>query len=228
MAINKPLLELLFPIPCVHCKKFEDDICQNCLKSISDISAHECPQCGRLSSHFNLCPKCKEVLRPIKSLIHLGDFHSPVLRKSIIGLKYFERKGVARILGKLLAQRIKNQDLPFDIICPVPLYKDKERKRGYNQSFEIALAISKFLNKPLTNALIKTHETKAQATLNKQARLINISGCFAVKSKVDIENKDILLVDDVITTGATLIEAALTLKNSGARRISAATLAREY
>ncbi|MBU1997000.1 MAG: hypothetical protein KKF78_07575 [Candidatus Omnitrophica bacterium] len=114
----------------------------------------------------------------------------------------------------------------FDLIMPIPLHPARKRERGYNQSFLLASKISKSFNINLNiNLLIKVKNTKNQSLLSKKERWTNITDAFKIKNPNAVKNKSILLIDDLLTTGATSSEAAKVLKISGAKTVGVFTLA---
>ncbi len=114
----------------------------------------------------------------------------------------------------------------FDLIMPIPLHPTRLRERGYNQSALIAQKLSKEFNIPLiNNNLIRIRNTPSQTNLNKKERWTNIKGAFKIKYPTNINKKFTLLIDDLLTTGATTSEAALTLKKSGAKKVGVLTIA---
>lgn len=114
------------------------------------------------------------------------------------------------------------------VFIPMPLHKNKKRKRGFNQSEIIAKELSLALNIPLkTNILVKTENTQSQTNLTREERAKNIKNAFQTKNPSEIEGKIIFLVDDVFTTGATMEEAAKTLKKAGASHVWGLAVARE-
>lgn len=113
-----------------------------------------------------------------------------------------------------------------DCVIPVPLHVRRQRERGYNQAELFARGIAKNMGKPMVaDILIRTRETKAQAELSREERLVNIAGAFLCRVDGGIEGASVLLIDDVCTTTATLEQAALALREAGAREVSALTLA---
>jgi ComF family protein len=113
-----------------------------------------------------------------------------------------------------------------DFIVPIPLHPVRLREREYNQSQILSAIVSEIIKKPVcTDLLLRRKNTKPQIELDEKKRIKNISGCFAVKNHGQVESKSILLIDDVLTTGITLSEAARTIKQFNPRRIWALTLA---
>jgi len=113
------------------------------------------------------------------------------------------------------------------LIVPVPLHKSRERARGFNQAFELSKPLANMAQIPvLANLLSRVRPTKIQAGLSRRERRMNVAGAFVLSRSKTIEDKTVLLVDDVFTTGATLNECAKILRRNGARRVNVLTLAR--
>jgi ComF family protein len=143
-------------------------------------------------------------------------------------LKYKKRFRIGNFLGKILAEYIAEQVNNWDIhfIVPMPLHKLKKAERGYNQSDHIASALGRTLNIPVKNRLIKRIRfTESQTKLNLLERRENIAGAFKVKSRTTFTGKNILILDDVITTGASVTEVGKVLKQHGASKVIACSVA---
>ncbi|MCK5125458.1 MAG: ComF family protein [candidate division Zixibacteria bacterium] len=171
------------------------------------------------------CQTCKPA--PL-TIVSLGYFDEN-LRTIIHDLKFYGLKPVAATLGYKLADVIL-ESVPldyFDAIVPVPLHYSRLEKRGFNQAEEIALSIGACLNIPVySNLLIMTRKTKQQARLSASERILNVCDAFTVKDETGIlQGKKILLVDDVTTTGATLLENCKALKAAGAGKVISAVAA---
>ncbi len=147
-------------------------------------------------------------------------------RELIHRFKYQNDTALARPLGLLAGEKLKSSGLKADMIVPVPLHWLNYLVRGYNQSRLFSSFISKSAGIPLVNALKRVKWTKRQAKLDKNERRKNILKAFSVIDSEICRNKSILLVDDVITTGATLKTASKALLEAGAREINILTLAR--
>jgi ComF family protein len=126
-----------------------------------------------------------------------------------------------------LGDSINSADIEFDLIVYAPISRRRRNERGYNQAKLLAQELSQQYGKPVINALIKKRHTKTQVGLRRIDRLDNLSGAFEVKNGLELKGKKILLIDDVLTTGATLDECAKVLKSAGARQVWGAVLARE-
>ena len=145
-----------------------------------------------------------------------------VLRKLIHLYKYGRIRTLARPLADLLA-RAMPLDERFDVIVPVPLHWMRRWKRGFNQSELLARALARRTGIPVLKAMSRVHSTRTQAGLSNHARRLNVTRVFRARA---VEGKRILLIDDVMTTGATAAACALALKGAGAKRVALLTVAR--
>lgn len=143
--------------------------------------------------------------------------------------KYNSKDYLGAPLSGLMIDFITEYNLPIDymdLIIPIPLHKTRLREREFNQAQILGNYIAQKFNKEIANdALIRLRHTKTQTELDLDQRLSNVKGSFAVTGKINIKGKKILLIDDVLTSGATCSEAAYALKNSGASIVFALTLA---
>ncbi len=131
------------------------------------------------------------------------------------------------LIGLLLTKI--NEFKNIDYISYVPMHKSKPKLRGFNQNFLLAKGLSKKLNIPLgKNILLKIKDTKSQSSLNKRDRLLNLKDAFEVSNKAEIKSKNILLIDDIFTTGSTVSECARCLKTAGANKVYVLTVASGY
>jgi len=234
----KGLLDFVYPKVCLGCKnklKVRADntfICPDCWTKIKKNLPPFCHSCGRrlekLAIAKNICPRC------LKAKLHFDRAFSPcvydgVVKELIHEFKYKGKDYLGPILSKLMIDFIKEYNLPMDcldFIMPIPLHKTRLREREFNQAEILALAIAKEFNKlTLSDVLLRHRPTKTQTELQTHERLSNVSGSFSVNKFEDIIGKNILLVDDVLTTGSTSSEAALTLKEAGANIVFVLTLA---
>ncbi len=143
-------------------------------------------------------------------------------------LKYRNKPQYAIKMGEIFGAIIKDDSYfkNIDTIVPVPLYKSKENQRGYNQSLKFAEGISKVLSIPIIrNNLIRIRHTSTQTKMTREERLVNLKNAFAVKNPQLFEGKHILLVDDVLTTGTTLLECGKKILECEDTKISMATIA---
>lgn len=185
-----------------------------------------CPRCSRpLDGHWILCPDCAAGQVHFASALAVGLYRPP-LSQAIIQLKYGDVPAVAAPLGALLATAAVHRwpSCPFDAVVPMPLHRARHSRRGYNQALLLARPVARRLGLPLHPTwLRRVRPTMAQATLGRKERLHNLAGAFAAPRLSG--HPRILLIDDVMTTGATLSAAARALHESGAARVDVAVLA---
>lgn len=225
------LLNLILPESCPICNKTPDNIktsplCRTCWERIElSQNKRRCFRCGLPidTSYESLCLSC--IHRPpyYDRMIVFGDYEGP-LKEAIHYMKFHGRKSLARELGQLLS----TLEIPsVEVITPVPLSKKRLIQRGFNQSYLLAKPVSKRLTLPLLDdLLLKTKDTPPQSLLTREERLKNQKGSFKVNSKYKKIPRRVVLVDDVVTTGATVNECARILKKEGVNEVYVITLAR--
>ncbi len=223
---KKTLLDLLFPPRCVHCRTTGALLCPSCLDQITPFAEPICPTCSRpLPSGQSLCSFCRARPPELDRLCAAAPFDGP-LRKAIHALKYNNLRDLADPLGDLLLDVWKAQDFPADMIVPVPLHQTREQERGYNQSALLAERLAQRTGLPVKEqALQRTRQTPPQVGLSARERWLNVRGAFAA-SPTHIAGHRPLLIDDVLTTGATLSACARALREQGAQAVYGLTLAR--
>ena len=228
------------PIRCIGCLKYIDfepgPICQQCLLNIPVNNSLLCPICQqRLIIHQNeliQCPTHKHQ-SSLSFLACATSFNDHRTQKLIHLFKYKNLKSCAPPLSQIIMRYLEQIKLEKLIdfkdwaIVPIPLTKNKLRQRGYNQSEIIGTLISNQIKMLIIqNALIKTKESRPQAqTKTKIERIENVKNSFGIQNNALIKNKKIILLDDVITTGSTISEAARALKKAGASDIVGLTIA---
>ncbi|MCQ2382608.1 MAG: ComF family protein [Clostridia bacterium] len=199
---------------------------------------YSCMACGteiQSSANSYLCPKCMQQL-PIMTETQTSHFspfiYEEPIRNMILKLKYASNGFIAKALAPYLAavyiQKIKNLFDKPPIIIPVPLHRSRHHERGYNQSAVLAKELSGYLNLPVvTNILIRNKKTIIQKKMDAASRASNLRNAFTVDpTKIkEIQNQNILLIDDVYTTGATTHECATTLRHNSVRNVIILTIA---
>src|SRR3954463_3416035 len=240
------LFSVLFPSDCRICglpllNISRLPVCRECLAGIHAIRGKVCSICGEkvLSSYAEndadgllRCPVCRRVDRPFLRAVAYGSYDGG-LRDLIYLLKYNGVRPAGHVLGRMLAEAFAKLEAEFGpdqvLVIPVPLYKGKRRQRGFNQAESIARAALK--NSPnrlrlVTDALVRTRATQSQIGLTSHQRRENMRGAFAVARAAEVTGREILLVDDVYTTGTTVTECARVLAKAGAAKVWVATVAR--
>lgn len=214
------ILDMLFPIFCVGCRKEGTWLCGACEKSIPGRSKKSCSICNiPQDNDFSLCKNCKETY-VLSGIIITHSYKTKIMEQLIHLLKYKYIKDIQSYVGNLMVREIilqsKNNPLlkrcirtPDNVILiPVPLHKKKFNERGYNQSELIARELSSTFGWNLQSPIKRVRDTKPQARLSKEKREDNLKGAFALEKKFDAHGQVILLIDDVLTTGSTLNECA--------------------
>ncbi|HHO55732.1 MAG TPA: ComF family protein [Trueperaceae bacterium] len=186
-----------------------------------------CPVCKEnASSALGACKTCQNSLFSPQiedDLVYLGDYKAR-LEHAVKALKFKHSHRLSKLFANELAKTIKKANWQADIICPIPLHWSRYLERGYNQSALVAKDLAKNLDIEFNKLLIRQKKTKQQAKLNKQEREINLNNAFSLKN-IDIRNKTIILLDDVITSGAT-INAAVSILEQAKAKIKIAAIAK--
>ena len=218
------IFDFFLPRFCPSCKikltYFDKFVCSSCLNNIQKADVK------RLRLEFERKFNDKKIVSGFDSLFVFEK--DKELQHIIHSLKYKGRFLIGTFLGQELGKKIKKeiQNWNIHLILPVPLHQLKKAERGYNQSFYIAKGLSKELNIPVSSKILTRKKyTQSQTKMNFIERQQNIEKAFKVNNEKKIEGKNILVIDDVITTGATISECGRVLLNSGANRIYAASVA---
>ena len=220
-------LDCLFPRLCVRCGRPGAFICVSCERTLVRIEPPVCPVCGRPQSSSVLCPSCAAHTPPITGIRSVFRLEGAI-RQAIHELKYNNLRALAPLLAGYLAEGFSSMEFAPDTITPVPLHKARERRRGYNQSRLLAEALSRRTDLPIDTGMVsRVRNTDSQVqSRDAQTRSLNVSGAFACED-VNLKGRNILLVDDVCTTGATLLSCAEALRHAGALHVWGLTVARE-
>jgi len=223
------LLDLFFPNKCLGCGKYGEIICFDCAKEISIIKTTTCPECGRISHSGQYCRSCKSNHRNIalKGIIVGAHYDSGPLKEMIHHFKYSGYLSLSEQLAEIICNQLSNiSGVKEFVVVPVPLYISRKNRRGFNQSELLARYISSRFNISGCDALIRTRDTRPQIGLPRAKRLNNLEGAFSCQDIEFVFGRKILLIDDVTTTGATLNECAKALKDTGAKEVWGAVIAR--
>lgn len=243
-------LDLIFPRFCWGCEKELGSrepgfICARCLLALPTNPSQNCLVCGIRSPSNETCPACRSKTK-IRGLITVFSYQNEIIRKAIYALKYYSIENLAETLGRLAINHLKKEKLEDffkeAILVPVPLYRRRQRRRGFNQSELIAKKIAEEFKIPVVSDLILRHRrTEIQAEIKDfKKRKANVSGAFKINPKKDFSvyknsrpalrgsggQAKIILIDDVITSGATLEVCAQALAQAGFKKIYAFAIAR--
>jgi ComF family protein len=228
-------LSLLFPEKCLCCRRVyhrespdRPGLCSECEKDIKWVEPPFCPRCQQpflAGTDSHLCPACLQD-KPFFDLARAAVVYQGKMARAIQRFKYHGEVTLAADLG-LFWSKVDLDDLPFEIIIPVPLYPRRLRKRGFNQALLLGKALVQKTGREISiRNLRRIRNTVPQVELDHGEREKNMRGAFDVREPSAIKGKSLLLVDDVFTTGATVNECAKVLKKSGAREVFVLTLAR--
>lgn len=218
-------LDYLYPPLCGGCGVQGSRWCQNCASSLEWIQNPLCPTCGQEQDHELPCFNCQSSPPSWDQLRSLVRYRG-AMRHAIISLKYKRNLGLGEVFSKHLIQRLSNLAWKVDLIVPVPSDLARMHERGYNQVSLLAYPIALALRVPFrSNALRKVRQTPRQVSLRADQRRINLASAFEADQGF-VDGKAILLIDDVVTTGATMEACSRALKKAGAKMIFALSLAR--
>lgn len=205
----------------------EFQICEKCLNNMQKIKEPVCSKCGETLEDGNLnCSFCKSfnyAFKSNRSIFYYDENSSRIIK----GLKYNQRKYYAKFIAKLMTED-KSIFEKIDLITFVPISRKRKRARGFNQAEEIAKEISKIVGVETIELLEKVKDNKTQAGLSQKERLENLKGTFEIKAGCEdkISGKNVLIVDDVFTTGATLNECSMVLKIAKPKKVTTLTFAK--
>ena len=229
---------LLFPPRCASCEVdlVEDRerslLCGECLAKLGPETWPSCRRCGGMVNMVGCqpahCPLCKNAPLHFDSAVTLGGYHAG-LRAVILCMKRPSHDALSTAMGRLLAlrRRCELENIRADVVVPIPMFWTRRLRRGTNNPELLAVCLGSALNIPVQRRLlVRCRNTLPQVGLPPLRRFNNMRGAFRVRRGADIENARILLVDDVLTTGATCSEAAKMLKQAGASMVAVAVVAR--
>jgi ComF family protein len=228
------LVDAIAPNPCLGCgleigvRVDRLGLCLACWGRLRRAE-RRCRGCGcplALRQEGPLCPPCHRHGRGAEPLLFLFDYETP-LDDVIRALKFGRRDELAQPLGRLLADRVAAEpDLVPELVCEVPLHWRRRVQRGYDQAALLAAATARALCLPRRSVLRRYRATRAQTNLARGERLTNLRAAFAVQPWRSVAGSCVLLVDDVVTTGATLHAASEALRAAGARQVVRMAVAR--
>lgn len=225
MGVNDFIVRLIFPPKCIFCSELIDrrseiEICEKCFSKIPFVTDQKV-----------FIKKFMRGVEPdsmwLDSITCICEYKG-IIKEAIIKYKYFGKYSYHRAFAFLMAKKlevIKNSS-EHDIIISVPLHKKREKVRGYNQSFLISSKLSKITGIPERSLVLeRMRYTNTQSLLHRDERYLNVKDAFKVNNEKEVENKVVLLIDDVVTMGYTLNECSKALKKAGATKVHALVIA---
>lgn len=222
--------EYLFPKFCVGCGAEGVWLCQDCEDKILPVVTQVCPDCGRISCLGKYCKKYGKN-KKINGIICATYYEEGPTREIIHHFKYNSVTELADYLVPFMSITFSQNKIPIDIITFAPLHYRRLAERGYNQAEILAEGLGESCKLPVTKLLVKTKKTERQVVLKGAKRRKNLKGVFKLtkslraplaggeKQSIVLKGKNILIIDDISTTGATLNECAKVLKEAGAKKV---------
>ena len=218
-------LDLLFPeYRCVICGRevfdTESRLCENCKKSFPKIVGKVCAKCGApIEDSDYVCELCKNFKYEFDEA-RASFIYSKDTSRVFFGIKYGGKKYLAKFLAREMFETLKNWGVVCDIIVPVPLSEERKKQRGYNQSMLIAEELSALTGKEVDESIVsRIKDVPTQTKLSQKERMENLQGVFKLNRERSIAGKNILIVDDVFTTGATASSLAKELRKAKPNKI---------
>lgn len=215
------ILDWIFPVNCLGCGRSGHYLCDACVLTINFNPHQRCAVCNRLAIDGLTHVRCKTSLT-IDGVWALSCYRG-VMRQAVRKLKYSLVRDLSSTFTNLMLARLPDSFRSFDMVMPVPLYGSRQRWRGFNQSEILAKNLAHALNLHHQNSLLRTRPTIPQAQLKSRvSRQENIRDIFSLPKAVGgttFFNKSILIIDDIATTGTTLRQAAVPLKQAGAKAV---------
>ena len=219
------MLDLIFPVDCLGCGRQGRFLCESCETSLPRLEQPFCSICAAPGAE-RLCHWCVAAPPAIDG-IRAPYLMRGAARDLVHGLKYRNLKASAPEIARLLGDFLQPNSMPANVLVPVPLHSRRERERGFNQAALLTRELSRLAGMPVeSRALRRTRDTPPQVSLDShEGRSNNIEGAFHCAP--GLEGRSVLLVDDVVTTGATMSACAGALKDAGARSVWGLALARQ-
>ena len=220
------LAEWLFPAKCIGCGVRGTPLCTACRRELPHLPEGTCARCSAWRSARGACRSCRR-LSPVLRSVHAAFAYEGAAREAVVTLKFRGGRYLAPLMGELWRAELVGQPIYADLLVPVPLTVERQRERGFNQAALLADELALTLGRPVLKDVLVRRERPAQRTLGAAQRLRNLRGAIACVQPDAVAGQRVLLVDDVVTTGATLSACAASLAAAGAQRISALAFARD-
>jgi ComF family protein len=225
----KSLADFVYPPVCYGCDTEVEEglVCEGCRLALFTHELAVCPKCGRPCTRTaETCGQCEEKFS--LSRVRALGLYAPPFDKLVHAFKYSGKTKVGELLGRALSALVQQDEVlsAADAVCPVPLHPARLRERGFNQSLLLAAAISMGTGIPLVESLTRKENTVTQTRkMTPEKRRKNVERAFRLRPDANVDGKTVLLVDDVMTTGATLDQAAQELLKGGAASVLGAVVA---
>lgn len=207
IALNETL-DLIFPPRCQHCGRVDTHFCTDCLADLATLPTD--------IIHTNATP-------PLAGIVSSG-YHADVLQSAVQILKYGGEQSIAESLAQRIVGTVKSTNWTIDTVVPVPLHTKRLQERGYNQAEVISTHVATLLGlEHMPQALVRMYQTQSQVGLSIEERRRNVQDAFSSQNSI-LQQRRVLLIDDVRTTGATLVACAQAALTGGAEVVYAVTV----
>lgn len=221
ISLGEKLIRLLYPPKCIFCSCLLDiaagvEICKSCYKKITFMPEER----NKTLKVFDY--ECSW------DCVVCACEYKGIIKEAVMRFKFFDKPSYCRAIGSLVTEKLRNILLydSYDMIMSVPLHNKKKALRGYNQSLLVSRVISRITGIPERSELIiRIKNTKSQSTLTRENRYFNTRNAFEITDKDEVRDKNILIFDDILTTGYTLNECSRVLKEAGAKKVAAVVIA---
>ena len=222
------IIDLIFPSNCFGCGIEGVWLCKDCIEKIPILNKNNCFWCNNKDN--NICFSCQQESK-LSALFVITAYQNPLFQDMLHNLKYNFASSIGDTFKLLLIKYFEQNKIDIinkdSVIVPIPLHRKRLAERGFNQSELIGNHIAEILQLKINpKLLIRKKNTKSQMTLNRADRILNMQKSFVCPDPTQIKGKDIILIDDVLTTGTTIRDAAQALRASGCRSVSAIVLAK--
>lgn len=221
-----PLLELIFPARCVGCGRRGVPLCRPCRDSLPYLPAAACRRCASPLAVPGRCRSCRSVAGELASIRAVCAYEGTA-RRAVHTLKFRSGRYLAPVLGGLMAEVARRRPLSADLVVPVPLAAGRLRRRGYNQAELLAVVAAPATGGVLASDVLTRDARRPQQTLDAAGRRTNLKGAIHCPDPDRVAGRRVVLVDDVVTTGATLSACAEQLAAAGAAHVGALVFARD-
>jgi len=219
------ILDWLYPPVCAGCGASGQRWCSNCQENTTIMTDNVCERCGEPGSPAKICPLCRQA-PPAFTAVRSWAVYAGSVRHALHSLKYRQNLALGDSLSVHLINLFRRLNWPVDFIVPVPLSQKRKHSRGYNQAALLARPLSLAVGisyRP--NILRRVRDTASQVGLSEKERIRNVYGAFTAETTL-AQGKNILVIDDITTTGATMHNCAAALRDAGAQQVYGLTVAR--
>lgn len=219
------LLDQLFPPRCIGCQRRGTPLCPPCRSALPYLPPGVCQRCALRRGARGVCRGCRR-LSPVVSSLRAPFGYEGAARRAVLTLKFRSGRYLAPLMGELMREELARRPLQADLVVPVPLAPWRLRERGFNQAGLLAEQIAPALHATFSPTLLERDNRSPQSTLRAADRLANLAGAFHCVTPNPVRGTRVLLIDDVVTTGATASACADALAAAGAKSVCVLAFAR--